>query len=133
MFFLVRRRRLIFGGDLRIKRCFLVFPAPSCLRKYFFLTLAATDLIYFFPVKTFPMSGAAISIKSAPTLFAAGTTYRLKKGIAIFPIVCAKASNPVPFVWHIRKITVNHYQHPFFTVFIPKSGFQKFFQTLVLL
>ena len=100
-------------------RRFLVFPAPSCLRKVFFPTSAATDLSFFFPVKTFPISRAAISIKSAPTLFAAGTTYRLKNGIAVLPIVCAKAPNPLP-LWHIRENTVNQYQQPFFTVLILK-------------
>ena len=107
-------------------RRFLVFPAPSCLRKVFFPTSAATNLCFFFPVKIFPISGAAISIKSAPTLFAAGTTNRLKNGIAVLPIVCAKAPNPLPLVWHIREYTVNHYQQPFFTVLILKMIFRSF-------
>ena len=76
-------------------RRFLVFPAPSCIRKVFFPTSAATDLSFFFPIKTFPSSGAAISIKLAHTLFAAGTTYRLKNGHAVLPIVCAKAPFPL--------------------------------------
>ena len=76
-------------------RRFLIFPAPSCLRKVFFPTSAATDLSFFFPVKTIPISGAAVSIKSAPTLFAAGATYRLKNGIAVLPIVCATAPLPL--------------------------------------
>ena len=105
---------------------FLVLPAPSCLRKVFFPTLAATDLNFFFPLKSFPISGAVISIKSAPTLFAAGTTYRLKNGIAVLPIVCARAQNFLTFVWHIRDNTVNHYQQPIFTVFNLEMIFRSF-------
>ena len=59
----------------------------------------------------FPVSGADISSKSAPTLFAAGTTYLFKNGIAVLPIVCANATNPLPLENHEN--TVNHYQQPF--------------------
>ena len=93
---LVRRRRLIFGERFQIIRRFVGFPPPSCLRKVFFPTSVAADLNYFVPAITFPISRAANSIKSAPTLFAAGTTYGLKNGIAVLPIVCDKAPNPLP-------------------------------------
>ena len=76
-------------------RRFVGFPPPSCLRKVFFPTSVAADLNFFLPANTFLISGAANSIKSAPTLLAAGTTYHLKKGIAVLPIVCAKARNPL--------------------------------------
>ena len=90
---LVRQRRLVFGGNLRIMRRFLIVPPPSCLRNFFFPTSAATDLNVLIPVRTFPISVAAISIKSAPTNFAAETTYLLKNGIALLPFVCANAPN----------------------------------------
>ena len=108
-------------------RRFLVFPAPSCLRKVFFPTSAATDLSFFFPVKTFPISGAAISIKSAPTLFAAGTTYHLKNGIAVIPIVCAKAPNPLPLCLAYPRKYGKSLSATIFYSLNSKNDFQKFF------
>ena len=108
-------------------RRFLVFRAHSCLRKVFFPTSAATDLSFFFPVKTFPVSGAALSIKSAPTLYAAGTTYRLKNGIAVLPIVCAKAPNPLPLcLAHPLKCGKSLSATIFYST-NSKNDFQKFF------
>ena len=69
-------------------------PSPSCFLRVCFLFEA--DLKVFLPLITSPISGAANSNKSAPTRFAAGTTYLGKKGIAVLPVTCARAPNPLP-------------------------------------
>ena len=71
-------------------------PSPNCFLRVCFPTLFAADLKVFLPLITSPISGAANSNKSAPTLFAAGTIYLCKNGIAVLPITCARAPNPLP-------------------------------------
>ena len=73
-----------------------LFPSPNCFFRVLCPTLFAADLKDFLPLKTSPISGAANSNKSAPTHFAAGTTYLRKNGIAVLPITCARAPKPLP-------------------------------------
>ena len=73
-----------------------LLPLPRCFFRLCFPTLFAADLKDFLPLITSPISNAANSNKSAPMRFAAGTTYLRKKGIAVLPIPCARASNPLP-------------------------------------
>ena len=58
--------------------CLLRLPSPNCLFRVCFPTLFAADLKDFLPLKNSPVSGAANSNKSAPTRFAAGSTYYAK-------------------------------------------------------
>ena len=74
----------------------LSLPSPNCFFRVCFPTLLAAALKDFLPLITSPISGTANSNKSAPTRFAAGTTYLRKKGIAVLPITCARAPNPLP-------------------------------------
>ena len=74
--------------------CF--FPSPNCFLRVCFPTPFAAVLKDFLPLITSPISGAANSKKSAPLRFAAGTIYLRKKGIAVLPITCASAPNPLP-------------------------------------
>ena len=69
---------------------------PIVFFRVFFPTLFAAVLNFFLPHTTSAISGTANSNKSAPTRFAAGTTYLLKNGIAVLPIICARAPNPLP-------------------------------------
>ena len=55
-----------------------LLPLPNCFLRVCFPTLFAADLKDFLPLITSPISGAANSNKSAPTRFAAGTTYLRK-------------------------------------------------------
>ena len=71
-------------------------PCPSCFLRVFFPTLFAAVLKFFLPLTTSAISGTANSNMSAPMRFAAGTTYLRKKGIAVLPITCARAPNPLP-------------------------------------
>ena len=71
-------------------------PSPNCFLRVFFPTLFAAVLKFFLPLTTSPISGTANSNMSAPMRFAAGTTYLRKKGIAVLPITCARAPNPLP-------------------------------------
>ena len=73
-----------------------LFPSTNCFFRVFFPTLFAADLKDFLPIKTSPISGVANSNMSAHMRFAAGTTYLRKKGIAVLPITCARAPNPLP-------------------------------------
>ena len=73
-----------------------LLPLPNCLFRVCFLTLFAAELKDFLPLKTSPFSGAANSNMSAPMPFSAGTNYLRKKGIAVLPITCARAPNPLP-------------------------------------
>ena len=72
------------------------FPPPNCFLTVFVPTSFANVLSFLRPLTTSPISGAAISNKSAPILFAARTTYFLIKGIAVLPRVCARAPKPLP-------------------------------------
>ena len=60
IYFLVRRRRLSFEASLPIVRGFVIFHYLAVYWKVFFPRSAEIDLSFFFPVKTFPISGAAI-------------------------------------------------------------------------
>ena len=73
-----------------------LLPPPNCFFRVFFPTLFAAVLNFFLPLTTSAISGTANSNKSAPTRFAAGTTYLRKNGIAVLPITCARAPNPLP-------------------------------------
>ena len=77
----------------------LRLPSPNCFLRVCFPTLFAADLKDFLPLITSPISGAANSNMSAPMRFAAGTTNLRKKGIAVLPITCASALNPLPSVF----------------------------------
>ena len=74
----------------------LRLPSPNCFLRVCFPTLFEADLKDFLPLITSPISGAANSNMSAPIHFAAGTTFLRKKGIAVHPITCASAPNPLP-------------------------------------
>ena len=73
----------------------LRLPCTNCFFRVCFPTLFAADLKGFLPLITSPISGAANSNKSAPTRFAAGTIYLRKNGIAVLPLTCARAPNPL--------------------------------------
>ena len=73
-----------------------LLPLPNCFFRIFFPTVFAADLKDFLPLRTSPISGASNSNLSAPMRFAAGTTYLRKNGIAVLPINCARAPNPLP-------------------------------------
>ena len=74
----------------------LRLPSPNCFLRVCFPTLFAADLKDFLPLITSAISGAANSNKSVPTLFAAGTIHLRKNGMAVLPITCARAPNPLP-------------------------------------
>ena len=73
-----------------------LLPLPNCFLSVCLPTLFAADLKDFLPLITSPVSGAANSNMSAPMCFAAGTINLRKKGIAVLPITCARAPNPLP-------------------------------------
>ena len=73
-----------------------LFPYPNGFQTVFVSTYFANVLSFLRPLATSPISGAAISNKSAPILFAAGTSYFLIMGIAVLPRVCATAPKPLP-------------------------------------
>ena len=52
----------------------------------------------FLPLTTASISGKADFSNAAPTRFAAGTIYLRKNGIAVQPISCASAPNPIHVV-----------------------------------
>ena len=64
----------------------LLLPSPNCFLRVCFPTLFAAVLKIFLPLTTSAISGTANSNKSAPTRFAAGTTYLRKNGIAVLPM-----------------------------------------------
>ena len=71
-------------------------PQLNCFLRVCLPTLFAAVLKLFLPKTTSAFSGAAISDKSVPTYFAAGTTFLHKNGLAILPITCESAPNPLP-------------------------------------
>ena len=71
-------------------------PSRSCFLNVCLPTIWAAVLKFFFPLTTSATSGTAKSNKSAPTRFAAGTIYFLKKVMAVLPITCARAPKPRP-------------------------------------
>ena len=95
--FRVHRRRLIFGGDLRLLWRFLVLPAQSCLRKVLFPTSAATDL-------------------SQHLLLLLLGQHIISKTELLSQLFALKLRIPSPFIWHIHKTTVN----PYFTISLGK-------------
>ena len=74
----------------------LRLPSPNCFLRVCLPTLFAAVSKFFLPLRTSAISGTAISNKSAPTRFAAGTIYLRKNGIAVLPITFASAPNPRP-------------------------------------
>ena len=74
----------------------LRLPSPNCFFRVCFPTLFAAVLKDFLPLITSPNSRAANSNMSAPTRFAAGTTYLREKGTAGLPMTCPRAPNPLP-------------------------------------
>ena len=70
-------------------------PSPNCFLRVGFPTLFAAVLNDFLPLITSSISGRANSNMSTPMRFAAGTTRLRKKGIAVLPITCARAPNPL--------------------------------------
>ena len=62
---------------------FFLLPFPNCFLSVCLPTLFAAVLKFFLPLTTSANSGTANSNKSAPTRFAAGTTYLRKNGIAV--------------------------------------------------
>ena len=73
-----------------------LLPSPNCFFRVCFPTLFAAVLKDFLTLIISAFSGAANSNMSAPTRFAAGTTYLRKKGITVLPNTCARAPNPLP-------------------------------------
>ena len=69
-------------------------PFTQLFSQSLFPALFAAVLIFILPLTTSAVSGTPNSNKSAPTRFAAGTTYLRKNGIAVLPITCASALNP---------------------------------------
>ena len=69
---LVVRRRLIFGGDLRTMRRFLVFSTTSCLRKVFSPTSAATDLSFSSQSKHFQFQEMPFQLNQHPLFLLLG-------------------------------------------------------------
>ena len=76
---------------LPVLRLDFFFPPPNCFRTVFVPTSFANVLSFLRPLTTFSISGAAISNKHTPILFAAGTIKHLIKGIAVLPRVWARA------------------------------------------
>ena len=73
-----------------------LLPPPNCFFRVCFPTLFAAVLKCFLPLRTSAISGTPNSNKSAPTGFAAWTTFLRKNGIDFLPIFCARAPNPRP-------------------------------------
>ena len=81
---------------LIVLRLDFFFPPPNYFRTVFVPTSFANVFSFLSPLTISSISGAAISNKSAPILFAAGTIFFLIKGIAVLPRVCARAPKPLP-------------------------------------
>ena len=97
------RERLFF--DLHFREMDLVLPVlrldflfspPICFRTVFVPTSFANVLSFLCPLTTSPISGAAISNKSAQLFFAAETKHILIKGVAVLTRVSARAPKPLP-------------------------------------
>ena len=73
-----------------------LLPLPNSFLSVCLPTLFAAVLKFFLPLKISAISGTAISNKSAPTTFGAGTTYLCKNGTAVLLITCAGAPKPRP-------------------------------------
>ena len=81
---------------MNVLALFFLLPLPSCFLSVCLPTLFAAVLKFFLPVTTSVISGLTNSSNSAPTRFAAGTTYICKNGFAVLAITCASATNPHP-------------------------------------
>ena len=68
---------------------------PNCFFKVCPPTFIAAVLKLFLPLPASAMSGTAISKKSAPTRFAAGTIYLRKNRNSVLPVTWAIAPNPL--------------------------------------
>ena len=86
---------VLFVGMIQL--CLL--PVPNCVFRVYFPTFFASVLKDFLPLITSPISGPANSKMSALVRFATGTTFSLKKGIAVLPITCARAPILLPPVF----------------------------------
>ena len=71
-------------------------PLPCCFLNVSLPTLLATVLKFLFPLTTSITSGTANSNTSAPTRFAAGTIFFLRKRMAVLPITYTRAPKPRP-------------------------------------
>ena len=78
----------------------LRLPSPNGFLRVCLPTLLAAVLKFFLPLTTSAIPRTANFNQSAPTRFAAGTMYLRKNGIAVVPITCASAPNPVHVVDH---------------------------------
>ena len=87
-----------FVGKILLPVHFLL-PLSNCFFRVCFPALFAAVLKLFLPITTSAISGTENSNKSAPTRFAAVTISLRKKGIAVVPITCARAPNPLPSVF----------------------------------
>ena len=104
------RERLFF--DLLFREMYLVlavlrldffFPPPNCFPTAFVPTSFANVLSFLRPLTTSPISGAAISNKSATILFAAGTIYFLIKGKRFCQEFAQELQNLFHAVLHVLK------------------------------
>ena len=80
----------LLGFKLLTGMLLFCLPIPSYFLKVCLPTLLAAVLKIFFPLTTSATCGAANSNKSAPTRFAAGMIYFLKKWMAVLPITLAQ-------------------------------------------
>ena len=87
-----------FAGMTLFAVRFVLFllPLHNCFLKVCLPTLSAALFKFFLLLTTSVFSGSANSNLAPPARFAAGTIYLRKNGIAVFPITCASAPNPVP-------------------------------------
>ena len=77
----------------------LLLPPLNCFLRVCLPTVFAAVQNFFLPIKTTAISDAAKSNTSAPARFATGTTCSPKNGVAVLPISCASAPNPLPCCW----------------------------------
>ena len=84
-------------------------PLSNCFFRVCFPTHFSAVLKYFLPLITSPISGATNPNMSAPMRLAAGTIYLRKKGIAVLPITCARALNPLSPLSSNRSMVWNFY------------------------
>ena len=103
-------------------------PPPSCFLNVCLPTLLAAVLKFFFPLTISATSATANSDKSAPTRFAAGTIYFLKKGMAVLPITCAIALKPRP-LWRpilCSREVQDCLMQPFYTLILIQMNVRNF-------
>ena len=76
--------------DLLVLRLNPFFPTANCFQTVFVHPYFAIVLSFLRSLTTSSISGAAISIKSAPIIFSAGLFIFLIKGIAVLPSLLQK-------------------------------------------